>query len=227
MKRIFSVAMAMVMIFSVCALGISANAAARIKKIEIVQVPDEVKFYYGTDWDYGEWGQPGDDEWIWYPNDGNRISFLRNPGGGCFPDAGMIDARGLIIKVYYSNGTSKNIEYKETKTSTGYTQNINVAPEKGAYKVGKMKAEVWLTEEPSVYATYDIELIKGPKPAERKMGDVNNDTFVRSDDALLILQHSVSLTKLNSTQIKYADMNNDKKINSSDALRVLQLTVGG
>ncbi len=223
-KRFISVVLAMILTFSVCALGFSANAAARLTKIEVIQEPEQLKFYKGTDWDYGEWGQPGENEWIWY--EGDRISFLRNPGGGYYQDGGMINANGLVIKAYYSDGTTKNIEYKETTLSSGViTQNIIISPEKGAYKVGKMKVEVWMEIDYRIYDTYEIEIIDGPAP-QRQMGDVNDDDAVNSADALLILQHSVSIITLDSAQKTYADMNSDNAINSSDALRVLQKSVG-
>ena len=83
-----------------------------------------------------------------------------------------------------------------------------------------MKVEVWLLEDYRYYDTYEIEIV------DRQKGDVNGDSKVNSQDALLVLQHSVSLTTLNSTQKQFADMNNDKKYNSSDALAILQKAVG-
>ncbi len=223
-KKILSVVLACVMLFSMCAVC-SVHAAARLTDIKIISVPDKLTFYKGVDWDYGEWNQPGEGEWEWYPS--NRISFLRNPGGGCFPDAGMIDAGGLVIEASYSDGSKKTIEYKETKSSSGeMKQNINLSPEKGFYRVGKMEVEVWLEEDYYIYDTYEIELSESAPPPPRLLGDINDDTEVDSADALLLLQHSVNLITLTDSQKAYADMNEDEKYNSSDALLILQKAVG-
>ncbi len=228
MKRIgkvLSVLLALVMAFSVCS-GFSAIAAPGIKSIKIISEPEQLKFYRGTDWDYGKWDQPSDSSaWEWVP--GSSISFLRNPGSGYYKDAGMINANGLVIEIKYADGKTETMAYKETKMSDGtYTHNINLSPEKGAYKVGKMKVEVWLERDYRYYDTYEIEIIDGEKPPERQMGDIDGNFKINSNDALLVLQHSVSIITLDATQKKYADMNNDKKYNSSDALSILQKAVG-
>ncbi|MBQ8783816.1 MAG: dockerin type I repeat-containing protein [Clostridia bacterium] len=222
--KILSVLVALVMVFSVCG-GFSAGAAGKLTSIKIVTEPNQLKFYKGSDWDYGKWNQPDDfSPWEWVP--GSSISFLRNPGSGYYQDAGMINAEGLVIEASYSDGTKKTIKYKETKKSDGtYSQNIILSPEKGIYKVGKMKVEVWLLEDYRYYDTYEIEIINGTKPT-REMGDINNDSKVNSRDALILLQYSVGLATLDKTQKQYADMNGDKKYNSSDALEVLQKAVG-
>ena len=59
-----------------------------------------------------------------------------------------------------------------------------------------------------------------------KLGDVSADGKINSMDALLILQHSVEITKLNGTECNAADINGDGKINSLDALIVLQISTG-
>lgn len=223
--KVLSVFIAVAMMFSVCS-GFSASAAARLTGIKVVTEPEQLKFYRGSDWDYGAWDQPDDlGDWEWVP--GSRISFLRNPGSGYYHDLGMINAQGLVIEASYSDGSTKTIKYRETQKSDGtYSQNIILSPEKGVYKVGKMKVEVWLEEDYRYYDTYEIEIIDGEKPAAREMGDINNDSNVNSADALLILQHSVDLIKLDNTQKKYADLNGDNKYNSSDALLILQKSVG-
>lgn len=217
--KILSVFLVMVLMFSVCS-GFSAVAAPKLTSIKVVTVPKQTKFYRGVDWDYGVWDQPDDlGPWVWVS--GSRISFLRNPGSGKYKETGMINAAGLVIEAGYSDGSKKQIAYKETKKSDGtYQQNIVISPEKGAYKVGKIKVEVWLEEDYRYYDTYEIEII------DRQKGDVNGDFRINSQDALLVLQHSVSLLTLNSTQKQFADMNNDKKYNSSDALSILQKAVG-
>lgn len=217
--KALSVLLVVAMMFSVCS-GFSAVAAPKLTSIKVVTLPNQTKFYRGADWNYGVWDQPDDlGPWVWVS--GSRISFLRNPGSGYYQETGMINAAGLVIEAKYSDGSKKQIAYKETKRSDGtYSQNIIISPEKGSYKVGKMKVEVWLLEDYRYYDTYEIEIV------DRQKGDVNGDSKVNSQDALLVLQHSVSLATLNSTQKQFADMNNDKKYNSSDALAILQKAVG-
>ncbi|MBQ8227601.1 MAG: dockerin type I repeat-containing protein [Clostridia bacterium] len=223
--KLMSLILALVMAFSLCS-GFSASAAPKLVSLKITSVPEQLKFYRGTDWDYGTWDQPDDFEpWVWVP--GSRISFLRNPGSGYYQETGMINATGLVIEVGYSDGSTKTIKYRETLKEDGtYTQNIILSPENGVYKVGKIKIEVWLLEDNRYYDTYEIEIIDSSKPTERQKGDVNNDLSVNSSDALLVLQYAVSLVSFDSTQKRYADMNNDGKYNSADALAILQTAVG-
>lgn len=225
-KKFLCVLLSLIMLLSICG-SFSASAAPKLKGIEVTKIPEQLKFYRETDWDYGKWDQVEDiDPWIWVP--GQTISFLRNPGGGHYGDAGMINAQGLEIVATYSDGSKKTIKYKEfTKDDGTLGQNIVLSPQGGLYKVGKNNVEVWLIEDYRYYDTYEIEIIDSAPPApQRQKGDVNNDSKINSSDALLVLQHSVSLITLDSTQIKFADMNDDKKCNSSDALKILQKSVG-
>ena len=60
----------------------------------------------------------------------------------------------------------------------------------------------------------------------RSFGDVDLDGNCNSQDALAVLQYSVSLIKLNIVKFRYADVTADSKVNSSDALAILQKSVG-
>ncbi len=59
-----------------------------------------------------------------------------------------------------------------------------------------------------------------------KTGDVNNDSKINSNDALMVLQSSTGKLTLSSKQTSLADVNKDKKVNSSDALKILQFATG-
>ncbi len=217
-KRFISAVLSVSILLVFCC-GFNCYAAPTLKRIEILQEPDKKTFVKGIDWDYGEWYQPSDaPEWKWQSS--NRISFLRNGGGGYYPDAGMIDATGLKIRAHYSDGSSKTLTYTETKVSSGYRQNINLSPETGYYEVGKINIAVWLVENNSVYATYQIEMLT------KLMGDLTGDGRLSSEDALKVLQYSVGLVTFDANQKSLADMNSDGKINSSDALFILQKAVG-
>ncbi len=56
--------------------------------------------------------------------------------------------------------------------------------------------------------------------------DVDNDNAITSGDALLILQHSVELKKLDSKAFSRADITKDGKLASDDALAVLNIATG-
>ena len=58
------------------------------------------------------------------------------------------------------------------------------------------------------------------------MGDVDNDEWVTSSDALMALQYSTGVKPLTSAQCRRADVTGDDKINSSDALLMLKYSTG-
>ena len=57
------------------------------------------------------------------------------------------------------------------------------------------------------------------------LGDTSSDSKINSNDALLILQHSVGSKKLSGYPLISADWNGDGKVNSLDALEVLKFSV--
>lgn len=221
-SRVISVFMVLVMMFSLLTFN---SAAASIKKLEIVSVPTKTTFYKGTDWDYGHWTYPEGDGFGEFTPDGKNISFMHQ--GGLFSryqDRGMLDMNGLVVKITYTDGKTKNITYKETKNSNGVvTQNIYYSPVGGEFKVGENIIEVYLPEDFNAYATYKINIVEN---SGQLKGDVDSNSKINSTDALLVLQHTVKLVTLTTAQQTIADMNDDKKINSMDALRILQISVG-
>ncbi|MBO5420954.1 MAG: dockerin type I repeat-containing protein [Clostridia bacterium] len=222
-SRIISVFMVLVIMSSLFTFN---SSAASIKKIEVVTVPTKTTFVKGTDWDYGHWTYPEGEGFGEFTPDEKNISFMHQ--GGYFSryqDRGMLDMNGLVVKVTYSDGKTKNIAYKETKHSNGVVeQNIYFSPQGGEFKLGENIIEVYFLEAYDVYATYKINIVED-EPSVSK-GDVNSDKKINSTDALMVLQHSVKLITLTSAQITVADMNSDNKINSLDALVILQKSVG-
>lgn len=223
-SRVISVFMAIIMTMSLLTFN---AAAASIKKIEVVSLPTKTTFYQGTDWDYGYWKFPEDEGLgVFTPREG-LITFKHQGGYHSFyQDRGMLDMNGLVVKVTYSDGKTKNVAYKETKHSNGVvTQNILVSPKGGDYKLGENTVEIYFESDTAVYTTYKINIVAGAQPTVTK-GDINSDKKVNSSDALLVLQHAVQLITLTSEQAKIADMNSDSNINSLDALMILQTSVG-
>ena len=59
-----------------------------------------------------------------------------------------------------------------------------------------------------------------------KLGDVNEDGDIRSNDSSLVLNHVVGLTELTGTPALAADVNKDGDIRSNDASQILNYVVG-
>lgn len=58
------------------------------------------------------------------------------------------------------------------------------------------------------------------------LGDVNNDGFVNSGDALYVLQYIVDNVEFDDKQAKNADVDLNKSVNSQDALLIVQFANG-
>ena len=67
---------------------------------------------------------------------------------------------------------------------------------------------------------------KGSRIEKLIGGDVNGDGKVLSDDALLILRHSLGLYDFEGLAADMADVDNSGKVDSADALSVLRCSVG-
>ena len=218
-KRITAVMLALVMMLSLLAVQ---GSAASIKKIEIVELPDKTTFYRGTDWDYGYWKFPEGDGFGTFVKKDGTITFMHRGGYfSYYQDRGMLDMNGLVVKVTYSDGKTKNIAYKETLNSNGVVeQNIYASPAGGEYKLGENTIEIYFLENYNVYTTYKINI------SDVRKGDLNSDGKINSTDALIVLNYNVQNLTLNAQQKVVADVNGDGKINSIDALKILRVSVG-
>ncbi len=218
LKKLTALTMAVIMVLSLFAINASA---VTIQKIEITKQPTKTTFEYGNDWKYGYWKYPeGDGLGVFTPDD-RYITFMHQGGYfSMYQDRGMLDMRGLEVKVTYTNGTVKTIVYKETLNSNNVvSQNILASPAGGNYKYGENTIEIYFAENTQVYTTYKINIV-GHKP-----GDVDGNKKINSTDALMALQSSVKLVTLSKYQQKAADMDNNGKINSLDALMILKKAV--
>ncbi|MBQ8227718.1 MAG: dockerin type I repeat-containing protein [Clostridia bacterium] len=119
------------------------------------------------------------------------------------------DFSGLKVNLTYSNGTSETISY---------------STEPGRFKFNT-PTTVSLGSN-TVKATVDGKATVELNVLIRGYGDINFDGSVNSNDALNVLQYSVSLAKFSVVKYKYADVTIDDKVNSSDALAILQKAVG-
>lgn len=62
--------------------------------------------------------------------------------------------------------------------------------------------------------------------ASKKMGDVDLDSHINAEDALLVLRHTAGTDELTAAQLAVADVTYDGKVNSVDALRILLYVSG-
>lgn len=219
LKKIIALLVAIVLAFS--CVAVSAVAAPTIKSIKITTAPMKTTYFKTRDWDYGYWKFTDGSGLAKFTSDNRWISFMYN--GGYYSnlgDRGMVDMNGLVIEVTYTDGTKKNITYKETKSEYVISQNIywGVSSE---LKVGENTIEVYLKENTKVCATYKINISE--KTAVK--GDVNEDLKVNSADALLALQHVVGLKTLAGTWFNTADLDSSGAVNSYDALMILKIAV--
>lgn len=126
-----------------------------------------------------------------------------------------LDLTGLKLNVKYNDGTSKIVSYPEN-------QLISWAVPQNTDSIEPGKATIHATF-CGKRAPFDVNFIR---KGEKLSGDVSGDFKINSQDALMILQHSVGVITLDAATKVLADVSKDEKINSSDALMVLQYSVG-
>ncbi|MBP9988192.1 MAG: dockerin type I repeat-containing protein [Ruminococcus sp.] len=219
-NKIISLLMSMVMILSCCGLFASAanSDAAYPVSMKIVTMPKRTTFYKESDWKYGYYEVPETGLGEFVPCEG-KVAFVHNGGyDSRYPEKGMLDMTGLVISVTYSDGSKSNMTYTETKRGTHISQNICASPTK-SYHEGENTVEIYFAEYIDVYTSFKVNLLG------YDLGDVNQDGKVNSSDALAVLQHTVNIKKMTSTQLLYADMDFDSKYNSTDALNILRKAV--
>lgn len=220
-KRAAALVLALVIAFS-CFAFESFAASKTIKSLKIVSEPTKKVYYKGTDWDYGYWKFNDSTSKGTFVARKNIIAFMYNGGFySRYSDVGMLDLNGLVVEVTYTDGTKEKIAYKETVSGTKISQNIYFSPELD-FKLGENIIDIYFKENTNAYDTYTITVTD--KASLR--GDVNEDTFVNSADALAVLQHCVGITQLTGSKLQAADLNADNTINSADALVILRIAVG-
>lgn len=126
-----------------------------------------------------------------------------------------LDLTGLSLNVKYKDGISKIVSYPEN-------QLISWAVPQGVDSVEPGKTTLYATFG-GKRAPFEVNFIR---KGEQLPGDVSGDFKINSQDALMILQHSVGVITLDASAKILADVSKDNKINSSDALMVLQYSVG-
>lgn len=219
LRKATALVLAFVLAFSCFAIQSFADAKT-IKSLKIVTEPTKKVYYQGTDWDYGYWKEVSGV--LTFTPRKNVIAFKYNGGlYSRYTDIGMLDLRGLVVEVTYSDGSKEQIAYQETISGGKVTQNIYFSPVID-FMLGEVEVYVYFKENTDACDIYTITLTD--KASIR--GDVNEDTFVNSADALAVLQHCVGMHTLTGTKLQTADLNGDGIINSADALTILRIAVG-
>lgn len=220
--RFLACIMALVVAFTCTGLisVVSAAAAPTISAVKILSYPKKTEFVQGVDWDYGFYDMPEGGGLGHFEPGGDLIS-LHYHGGYYtrYADRGMIDLRGLVVQVTYSDGTTSKIAYKETVSGNSIGQNIYASP-KVEYAIGNNVIEVYFKSNTKARDTYTIRLV-----TKATKGDVNGDNKVNSADALLVLQHVVGLITISGDAFNKGDMDSNGRLNSYDALQILQICV--
>lgn len=71
-------------------------------------------------------------------------------------------------------------------------------------------------------ANYPLKYVEVAINLERILGDVNDDSKINAEDALLVLKYSAKIIELERDYTNFAEVTFDDKINSQDALEILK-----
>jgi large repetitive protein len=108
-----------------------------------------------------------------------------------------------------------SLEYYEWKVPSGFNS------DKCLVRVSNWYNPDVYDVTPGTFSIYD------PDVPLQKLGDVNNDGFITSYDASLVLLYVVGNTSFNDAQKVAADVNKDGSIGANDASRILMYCVNG
>lgn len=114
--------------------------------------------------------------------------------------------------------TEGNIQYIDQMSVEGGKVTFTLKPK--ALTEGTYNVYISTTDKPlEKVASFEY----GTKPAF-ELGKVNDDDYIDSRDALLVLQYAAKVDgcELNATQLLAADVNKDGVVDSRDALLILQ-----
>ena len=131
----------------------------------------------------------------------------------------------VIPETAKNNVTDNDILYIDQ----GETLPANALLKAGTLAEGKYLVMVGYYKEGGEFAISDDYFTIGsdvPPAPEYTLGDVNADTEIDSQDALIILEYEVGNTNLTDVQKLAADTNKDNDYDSQDALLILEYEVG-
>lgn len=147
---------------------------------------------------------------------GCRISFI-------------VKSKDITAAIVYVRNTADDSTkmYKATLKASEGSVVISAADFKSGAKAfsAKIMAFTDINKEPAdIYENIGITLKAADNtPAERLLGDVNNDGKITAKDARLVLRHAARLEILSDEAVKYADVTKDGKITLADARLLLRV----
>lgn len=206
-KKVTALILCFSLIFGIFALY-SFAASPKIIDLKIVTLPTKTVFYEDEDWIYGMWTMDEGTKEI-KAKSSSRISFTHNPCGGHFPERGMLDMTGLVIDVFYSDGTKTRMNYKEFKAVSGnYTSNILWAPKDGReFFIGTNTIEVYLKQDVSYYDSYDIEIC-GKREESEPVFKVKNlsQVYINEENIICDMPAGLTLSRLKNDFFDYKNV---------------------
>lgn len=209
-KKATAVILSLIMVAALFVPTFYAATGPTITDIEITRLPVKTVLYQNEDWVYGTWDADDSSPTnpVLIPSE--KISFTHNPCGGIYPERGMLDMTGLVIKVYYSDGSTVDMEYKETKAKTGYYKaNILVSPKGGvSYFIGTNTMEVYLAENKYCYDSFDVEFaVEKPEPEPSYFGVKEGGTAIIDKNGYIMgLKTALTAKELFNDFLEYGNV---------------------
>lgn len=140
-----------------------------------------------------------------------------------------VKSKDITAAIVYVRNTADDSTkmYKATLKASEGSVVISAADFKSGAKAfsAKIMAFTDINKEPAdIYENIGITLKAADNsPAERLLGDVNNDGKITAKDARLVLRHAARLEILSDEAVKYADVTKDGKITLADARLLLRV----
>ncbi len=126
------------------------------------------------------------------------------------------------LQVFDDSTGTEIQEYEFSNQLSSYYRKVQITL--SAETAGTLRVRYTLLSGNNI--TFTAATLTGDPVSTRQIGDVNDDGFINSSDARLVLQHTVSLITLTGEDFRCGDVNSDNRLNSSDARWILQKSVG-
>lgn len=167
-----------------------------------------------------------------------RIELLQGPNKTAYQPGELFDPTGMIVRLHYSNGTSRVVPATRDKIS--YLGGTGLALKEGQtetevhflYTMYQNKEENNSQTSPGkAYAspTVSVSITVGdptPPTPEVTLGDLNGDGKINITDVIILRRYVSGLITLDADKLAAADLNGDGKVNITDVI-ILRRYVSG